>query len=374
MTSRSVWRWRRRPARNARRLTAFAGVSSPFAGAAGVLASLLRLGVRVVDVSDVRAHRIYDLLGLFERAAVLVAGDSAPLHLAHAVPSLPVVMLTQDAKPRWHRSSWRPQHRSRLFYSEATIDPDRVARAVRDVLEGAKARRFMHVMALNCAADSETLRRTSIARASWREEQAWAGGWSQLLVPESELPRSATALGDPRRCPFYRDLIDAAASRVDFRDVIVVSNSDVGIAPGFTGWLVEALLRSEAVYTHRWDRHERISRPLISEAEVSAGRWYPGSDCWAFTKAWWTTWGDRFPDMVLGREAGDLVLRHVVKQGGGVEIPSCVWHERHASFWEANGNRNELAGNLHNRVLATTFLREFGGSWLDGVEVRAGLR
>jgi hypothetical protein len=357
-------------------LTAFAGHSSPFNAAPAVFEALARdlPEATIVDISVLRADRIFDLLGLFERAAVLVAGDSAPMHLAAAVPDLPVVMMTQDAKHRWHRSSWRPQHAARLFYSEATIDPGTVVSAVRAVLERKRRPKFLHVYGLNGAADSETQRREAIARASWREEMTWSGRWSELAIPEAELHRNATALGDDRRMPFVRDLIEAAVSRCAYSDVIVLSNSDVGIAPGLTGWIVEAMIRAGAAFTHRWDRHGRISRPPVSEGEVCEGHWYPGSDLFAFTRAWWEAWGDRVPDLVLGREAVDLVLRHVIKQGGGIEIPGAVWHERHASHWETVENRNSLAGNLHNRVLATTFLREFGGSWNDGVEVRPGLK
>ena len=51
---------------------------------------------RIVDLCDVRASRIYDLLGLFERASLLITGDTYALHLATAVPRLPVIALVND--------------------------------------------------------------------------------------------------------------------------------------------------------------------------------------------------------------------------------------------------------------------------------------
>lgn len=352
-------------------LTSFSGVSSPFDSPELIWDALKSIDMRVIDVSTVRADRIFDLLALFERAAVFIASDSAPMHLAAAVPQLTVVMLTQDAKPSWHRSSWRPSHAARLFYSEAQIDPSLVVRAVRDVLDGRSPRRFYRVHSFLGMPDDDAQRRISVARASWREEMAWSNRWTDLFV--DRLPRDSTTLGDPRPCAFSRDLIDLAASRCErWDDVIVLSNADVGISPGLTGWLTEAFIRSGAAFTHRWDRETKIAAPFVTEADTCAGRWYPGSDLWAFTKAWWTTWGDRYPDMVIGREAGDMILRHVIKQGGGVEIPGAVWHERHASFWELPGNRDGLPSNIHNRMLATTFLRDFGGSWNDGTQVFPG--
>lgn len=354
-------------------LTSFSGVSSPFQSPELVWDALRAIDMRVVDVSTVRAERIFDLLALFKRAAVFVASDSAPMHLAAAVPQLPVVMLTQDAKPSWHRSSWRPSHAARLFYSEAQLEPQRIATAVRHVLEGRRPPRFYRVHSYLGTPDADTERRISVARASWREEMAWSNRWTDLFV--DRLPRDSRALGDPRPCAFSRDLIDLAVSRCEhWDDVIVLSNADVGISPGLTGWLIEAFIRSGAAFTHRWDRDTPIRAPFVTEADTCAGKWYPGSDLWAFTKAWWTSWGDRYPDMVIGREAGDMILRHVIKQGGGVEIPGAVWHERHASFWEMPGNRDRLPSNVHNRMLATTFLREFGGDWNDGSEVFPGGR
>jgi glycosyl transferase family 9 (putative heptosyltransferase) len=60
----------------------------------------------VVDLCRMKAPRLYDVCGVLERAAVLVCVDSAFLHLAAAVPGLPVVALVGDnpltaAEPRY---------------------------------------------------------------------------------------------------------------------------------------------------------------------------------------------------------------------------------------------------------------------------------
>lgn len=49
----------------------------------------------LVDLSQVRAHRIYDLLGLFDCAAGLITSDTATLHLAAASKS-PYIALVND--------------------------------------------------------------------------------------------------------------------------------------------------------------------------------------------------------------------------------------------------------------------------------------
>lgn len=51
---------------------------------------------QIVDMRNVACSRIYDLLGLMERAAVMITADTATLHLATAVPSLKTICLTND--------------------------------------------------------------------------------------------------------------------------------------------------------------------------------------------------------------------------------------------------------------------------------------
>lgn len=82
--------------------------SSPFHHASTLNTILARKwgqSCKIVDLCAVKAARIYDLLGLFERASILVTGDTAALHLATATPQLSVVALLNDnqflaSKPR----------------------------------------------------------------------------------------------------------------------------------------------------------------------------------------------------------------------------------------------------------------------------------
>lgn len=72
----------------------------------------------VIDLSTIKANRFCDLLGLFESAYCLITVDTAHLHLANAVPSLPVMAITQDQPTYWYGSAWRPQHRFYCRYSD----------------------------------------------------------------------------------------------------------------------------------------------------------------------------------------------------------------------------------------------------------------
>jgi hypothetical protein len=64
----------------------FSGVSSPFAYVPEVMKTVLKYSgkFKFIDLGRIVAHRIFDLLGLYDRSAGLITIDSATLHLAPA--------------------------------------------------------------------------------------------------------------------------------------------------------------------------------------------------------------------------------------------------------------------------------------------------
>lgn len=58
--------------------------TSPFPHAAQVMALVAGKGFDIVHLDRIKAYRIYDLLGLYDHAAMLVTSDTATLHLAGA--------------------------------------------------------------------------------------------------------------------------------------------------------------------------------------------------------------------------------------------------------------------------------------------------
>lgn len=84
------------------------GRSAPFA-ANGVFTQAINrkwgMNCHILNLCKFKAPRFYDLLGLMERARLLITTDSSPLHLATAIPTLRVVALAPDnsytgARPR----------------------------------------------------------------------------------------------------------------------------------------------------------------------------------------------------------------------------------------------------------------------------------
>jgi hypothetical protein len=82
------------------------GNSSPFANDEQVM-NLLHSGIglvtNMIDLSAIRAHRIYDLLGLYDVADLLITTDTATLHLVQA-SDIPSIQFIVDTPTLWHGS------------------------------------------------------------------------------------------------------------------------------------------------------------------------------------------------------------------------------------------------------------------------------
>jgi hypothetical protein len=341
-------------------LTSLKGTSSPFQRPTEFLEGLKQRlpDFEVVDISGITAEKPYDLLGLYQRAAALVAIDSMPLHLSWATPQLNTIALITDGPTPWHRTSWRPHHNLRLLYSEAHDSIDRV---VAQIQSPAKRPTINLVYSQSPNADVQTSRRLVVAAKSRKAEMDSFPFWKSVDV--TKLSRSAISLGDVP-LPFVRDMVEKAFLCCETDDdIIAITNADIGFTPGITGLILEAVSRHGAAFAHRWD-FSRVSRPATSEAEVKRARWYVGSDFFVFTRKWWRKHGGSFPDMVLGREAWDMVLRNLIKKTCGLEaeLHGVIWHERHPSPWE---QQKDSAGNRHNRALAREWIDKHGGDWND---------
>lgn len=345
-------------------LAALRGYSSPMPHAPLVMEELtefLGSGLNVVDVSAIKAERIYDLLGLIERAHCLLTIDSALLHLSADCP-VPVIALRPSMPSRWHASAWRPNWVASYDYEEIS-SADIRDKIYRNVENGSNAYRpsIVHVWSdRRPTNDLELARRRSIAETSWALEYA-NGRWLPSEFTEQHQTRSALDVGDSIPIPFHRDLIDYASYRCkSLDDVICWTNSDVSFAPGITGLILHAVRRYGCAFTHRWD-FARLNQPVTSEAEIRRGKFYPGSDAFFFSRIWWAANHNFLPDVLIGRQRNDEVFRQLIKLRGGPEIEACIYHEKHDSFWERPENFESNPGNIHNRKQADKW---FEKTWL----------
>ncbi len=115
------------------------GVSSPFPYRNELLDSLRREfdAATLLSLDGLRAERIYDLLALYERADCLITTDSAPLHLAQAVPSLPVIALVTDSPTLWHGSPAYAGQRLRIRYRDFERSKQKIIETIGACLLGA---------------------------------------------------------------------------------------------------------------------------------------------------------------------------------------------------------------------------------------------
>lgn len=83
---------------------------------------------QIVDLQTVHCSRIYDLLGIMDRARVLITADTATLHLATAAPTLKTICLTNDHPFLASRPRYEPIYQT--SYSQALANLERVHEAV----------------------------------------------------------------------------------------------------------------------------------------------------------------------------------------------------------------------------------------------------
>lgn len=328
-------------------LVAWDGISSPFLHAAQLLTALHSVeGANLVDLSQVRAHRFYDLLGLFDKAACLVTIDTAHLHLAHA-SKVPVIALVTDGPTTWHRSPRRPDHVLYLRYGQFPNSENRLLQAVEKLVGGKpyRAPRFIHAIPMHRMTGNDA-RRAQRAQDTWTE--AFGAAWSPRFIYPTDVKRTAKDLGDHRDFQFVRDLIEDAVGRATDDDIVILSNSDACVLPSIADEARIAVDTFGAFYTHRWD-FDRIP-PNVTVADIQQrAKWYPGSDLFGFSPAWWREHGGQLPDMLIGCEFVDAVLRQLIKFNGGTELHQCVYHEKHPADWK---NDKGSPAKLHNVTMA----------------------
>lgn len=146
-----------------------ASVSSPFMEQEQLLWELHSRfceQVRVVNLSQLRAERYQDVLGLLDRAMALVSIDTATLHLA-AASHVPVIALLSDHKgDLWLGSKLRYQPALSMRYREYPIRKEEIFRTLDYLLACPPAR--VHIPVTLLGVDNFTPGRTLYAMQTVR--------------------------------------------------------------------------------------------------------------------------------------------------------------------------------------------------------------
>lgn len=306
------------------------GFSSPFPHTTEVIQRLAdEFGsmAEIVNLDTVNAERIYDLVGLMDRAACLVSADTVTLWLSKA-SKVPVVAF-HNPKP-FLGSPPVGNVLVRTPYSEVLEKWGPIATAIHSTLFDPGGEGTAMVYSDFTPADEDAKRRNEEAFATWPMLNA-------RLIPFKH-SRGSKQIGDTRDMPFVRDMIDAGFNSGTERTVIIVNN-DIRVDPK----LSDSIKRSCDSHGCWWAY--RIGDPGHPTDQ--------GADLFAMTRHWWMMHRHLFPDMLLGYWWWDNLLARMMRWSGCYERERLYYHRQHKNGGES---RVETPGAIYNTNLAKQWL------------------
>lgn len=275
--------------------------------------------IRLVDLSEVKGERFFDLLALYERAKCIIAIDSAPLHLAYACPKLPVIALVQDrvkdakGNPQislWHGSTWRPNHIFHCRYGDFIERGQDIVTALKSALFDKPPRqnpRYLRVFS-EYEADTE---------ATVEASRTWPDEWWSTPVEKGVFGRDSkfSTLRDDKRFPFLKDVMRLACLRAGDDDVIVLTRNDA------------RLMEKKSDVIKPLSYAHRIVKEHTSSTHVNWS-WHPAVDMFCLTKKWWRDNQGKLGDFIMGQDHyWNRGLLDLMKANGATDLTGCVYRQ-----------------------------------------------
>jgi len=329
------------------------GTSSPFKNSAELLADVhAAVGehATIVDLSTVRAERFTDLLGLYDRATLLVTTDTGTLHLAGA-STVPYIALVTDSPTPWHGALCRGNCLLRVRYSNFEKWREIIKSVARGAVADKPRPRYLHVYQA-WAGKGEARARNKLASLTHRMNYT-TGAWRPLPISDASLPRLFQDKG--RTLPYVNDLIEYGfqnLQNLQQGERLVYSNTDSCFVPN----LASRLDTHKGLVVCRRRDFPKLVDPLTVD-EAAKGHSYVGKDVFVITREWWEKRKRDFPPMVQGAEGWDAVLCELLRKDGATVTTDDIYHQRHSSEWERPENR-------YDRLMQKYCLR-VGGSALE---------
>lgn len=362
------------------------GFTAPFKDAA-MFTSLIRESWAkdrpILDISHLKAHRIYDLLGLFDAAALLITNDTAALHLA-AASNIPVIALRNNVMVdghHWLASVPRCNCVLMVNYDEAVVRQKEIQRVIeqvkekdmRDTLPTIQTppkvhRNIYHVVERHPEANE--YRRKQKQRA-W---DSWAALYNDGVIPlhYNDYKRTSKIVGDNRNLPFLKDVLARASEVAMPDDIILWTNDDNLLHPELPRMLRMFLAIYGACTAMRVEYRQPPNLSLPPETVAREGQPHLGRDLFACTAQWLADAWDELPDFLLGAPEFDLCLAamvrrkrrfHTTRQNIATIIPCCelppgyLVHEVHPSQWSQLPESNPA--HVWNRRNFETWARHY---------------
>lgn len=278
------------------------GFSSPFGESNTVWNVLNTFSDRaeIVNLDDVKAHRLFDLLGLMDRAACCVTIDTAAIHLAPAT-ACPMIELVNNNP--FACSPLKGNCVLRISYGQVNGRINHIISVVNKCLEAKSSGDGMVLVHGSHAAGGEREQR---AKATWPN----LGARILSFVPT----RSSAAIGDKRAMPFVRDMIHAAFTTGD-EPILTICNNDVQIGAELRAAIVGSCAKYECYWAYRTPSPE--------------GQPDGGADLFSFTRRWWHLHEHLIPDLFHGYRWWDQILLRLMVWSGCREQARLYYHEPH---------------------------------------------
>lgn len=204
-----------------------------------------------------------------------------------------------------------------------------------------KTPRLIHVYSEYPVTDPDTTRRHNVALKTW-EYQYSQGNMLPFPITDADLGRSSKDLGDKKGTPFIKDMLAHGLQFAAPGDRVVLTNRDTCLVRCASDVL--SSFPTQAAYGPRRDFFAPIHETAAVFSDISTvGTPHCGADLVMMTPEWWRKWADWLPDLLLGYETWDLMVREVFtetqKDGPLPEIRNIVYHEYHSPFWSQPENR-----------------------------------
>lgn len=199
--------------------------------------------------------------------------------------------------------------------------------------------------------DPEESRRFAYAMSTWKFHFN-SGDMLEFHTSVGQWGRTSADLGDPRPAPYFRDLIDYGMKYAQPEDIVVYCNRDIFLTTHAPERIIEGTNRNGMMVS--WRRNFKPKDGKLYKHVTHAKR-DGGVDLIAFKPDWWSKYRDEIPDMLIGREAYDWIIRTLAEElhGKSIYVDDVIGHEPHESFWKKNKKTNP--GQQHNRALAKVF-------------------
>lgn len=205
--------------------------------------------------------------------------------------------------------------------------------------------------------DTDAARRNDFAYETWKN--LLRTDPDLIMVDVGPFKRDSSSVGCSRRTAFVKDLFDEGSrlARLHDADVLYINN-DVAVVSSTTAAVREQLRRYPCCCGQRKDvpKFSAVLQDRHLQSQISNG----GTDLFAFTSDWWDSVRGKFPDVLLGTEGWDFVMKCYIRSSGFTKMPVVVYHENHCSFWKRPENLTKSPAQVHNRKLCIEWAKQNG--------------